>query len=271
VGDVVGRAGRYALSQSLRQVVIDHNVDVVIANVENSAAGSGLTSPLYEKLRRYGVNLMTLGDHIYKKREIYSVLAHAEDIVKPINLPEAAPGRNFAIHTTPNGDAVAVISVLGRLFMNMPSDSPFTALDGVLSILPKEVKIIVVDVHAEATSEKVALGWFLDGRVSCVYGTHTHIPTADERILHRGTAYITDLGMTGPYDSVIGRRKDRVMDTMRTGIPNPFDVAVGEPAMCGIIVRVDPLTGRAESIDRLRVNCEQAPEVGGRGDDPANG
>ena len=144
--------------------------------------------------------------------------------------------------------------------MNLVADSPFEALDGVLRQLPHDDQVIVVDVHAEFTSEKIALGWYLDGRVSCVFGTHTHVPTADETILPKGTAYITDLGMTGPYDSVLGRRKDRVVGTMRTGIPSPFDVATGDPRVCGILVRVDPQTGKAEHIERIRVDCPPEPE-----------
>lgn len=268
VGDVVGRAGRYALSQSLPRLVADYQVDCVIANVENTAAGSGLTAAFYDKLMRYGVHLMTMGDHIYKKREIYSVLNQKDNIVKPANLPDAAPGRHYAVYETQAGHKIAVISVLGRLFVNMPTDSPFAAVDGVLSVLPSDIKIIVVDVHAEATSEKVALGWYLDGRVSCVFGTHTHIPTADERLLHKGTAYVTDLGMTGPYDSVIGRRKDRVVETMRTSIPNAFDVAIGEPALCGVVVQVDPTTGRASSIQRVRIDCEPLNASASENDDP---
>ncbi len=260
LGDVVGRPGRYAVSQCLAGLVAEHHIDCVIANVENAAGGSGLTAMLYQKFVNYGVHLMTLGDHIYKRRDLFTTLERAGNIVKPINLPEAAPGKYFAVCETRSGHKVAVLSVLGQKFINLSCDSPFTALDGVLRVVPSDVKIIVVDVHAEATSEKVALGWFLDGRVSCVFGTHTHIPTADERILPQGTAYITDLGMTGPYDSVLGRRRDRVVETMRTGIPSPFDVADTDPSLCGILVHVDPATGRAEDIKRIRVECALRPE-----------
>ncbi len=261
IGDVVGRSGRFVLSRGIPAIVAEHNVDVVITNVENSAGGSGLTPTLYQKIQRYGVHLMTMGDHIYKKRDIIPTLEKQNNIVKPCNLPASAPGHRFAVHETEAGHRVAVVSVLGQLYMNMRGDSPFAALDHTLQSIPDDIKIIFVDVHAEATSEKVALGWYLDGRVSCVFGTHTHIQTADERLLHHGTAYITDLGMTGPYDSVLGRRKDRVVETMRTIIPSPFDVAVGEPAMCGILVRVDPSNGQAEHIERVRFTCEPPPET----------
>jgi metallophosphoesterase (TIGR00282 family) len=261
IGDVVGRAGRYVLSQGLPDLIALHQVDCVIANVENAAGGSGLTPQLYEKFTRYGVHLMTLGDHVYRKKDIIPVLERATNIVKPANLPAGAPGRNFAVHTTAAGHSVALLSVLGQLYMNVRADSPFATVDAVLASLPQHIRIIVVDVHAEATSEKVALGWHLDGRASFVFGTHTHIPTADERLLHRGTAYMTDLGMTGPYDSVLGRRKDRVVGTMRSGIPSAFDVAAGEPVLCGAVVRVDPATGRAEYIERVRYACEPPPSA----------
>ena len=260
IGDVVGRPGRYALSQALPTLVSDHHVDCVIVNVENAAGGSGLTPTLYEKFVKYGVHLMTMGDHVFKRREIFPLLEKATNLVRPINLPKPAPGKLWATYETPRGEQITVISVLGQRHMNLTSDSPFEAIDGVLRQLPCEDQVVVVDVHAEFTSEKIALGWYLDGRVSCVFGTHTHVPTADETILPKGTAYITDLGMTGPYDSVLGRRKDRVVGTMRTGIPSPFDVATGDPRVCGILVRVDARTGKAEHIERIRVDCPPEPE-----------
>ncbi|MCG3138425.1 MAG: 2',3'-cyclic-nucleotide 2'-phosphodiesterase [Phycisphaerae bacterium] len=259
IGDVVGRPGRHAISQLLPRLVDQYGIQCVIANVENAAAGSGLTPPLYEKFVRYGVHLMSLGDHIYKRREIYPTLEKNHNIVKPVNLPPAGPGRNYAIYQTAQGHRVALASVLGQLFMNVRPDSPFNTLDQVLGGLPRDLHAIVVDVHAEATSEKVALGWHLDGRVSCVFGTHTHIQTADEQILPQGTAYITDLGMTGPYDSVLGRRRDRVVETMRTGIPSHFDVATGWPRLCGVLVEIDPETHLARKITRLSLAADELP------------
>lgn len=256
VGDVVGRPGRFALSQSLPTLRAERGIDCVIANVENAAGGSGLTPALYEKMRRYGVDLMTLGDHIYRRREIIPVLEQAHDIIKPGNLPEEAPGKRIAYHETAGGHRIAIVSVLGQLFMNIRASCPFAALDRALGEIPSDVHIVVVDVHAEATSEKIALGWYLDGKVSCVFGTHTHVPTADERLLHQGTAFITDVGMSGPYDSVLGRRKDRVVGTMKTGIPSPFDVAIHEPALCGVLARICTRTGKAEHVERIRVDCE---------------
>jgi len=256
IGDVVGRPGRSVLSQSLPRLVKENDVQCVIANVENAAAGSGLTTVLYEKFIKYGVDVMTLGDHIYRKGEILPVLERSDVAVRPVNYPAESIGREFVVHRTPQGVGIAVISVMGRLFMRPPCDCPFHAIDRVLARVPQDVRIVVVDMHAEATSEKVAMGWHLDGRVSVVFGTHTHVPTADERVLEKGTAYITDVGMTGPYDSVLGRRKDRILKYLRTGLPAPFDVATDDARMCGVLVTVDTDTGRASSIERFRRDAE---------------
>ena len=226
-------------------------IDCVIANAENAAGGSGLTGAIYEKLHKYGVNLITLGDHIYRKRELISVLQNADDMVRPANLSAQAAGREYALYSTSAGPQVAVISLLGRMFMPQPSDNPFHAVERVLGKIPPDVKIIVVDVHAEATSEKIAMGWFLDGRVSVVFGTHTHVTTADETILPNGTAYITDLGMTGPHESVLGRSIDRVVKSLETQMPFPYSVATGDVRINGIVVTIDELTGRAGEIKRI--------------------
>jgi len=258
VGDVVGRPGRFVLSQALPTLVEQHKIHCVIANVENAAAGSGLTSQLYEKFKRYGVNLLTMGDHIYRKVEIVPTLEKGNDIVRPANFPPQSVGKTFAIYQTAPGPKVAVVSLLGRMYMRPPTDCPFRAVDHVLRQLPPDVNIVVVDMHAEVTSEKVAMGWHLDGRVSVVFGTHTHVQTADECILPGGTAYITDLGMTGPYDSILGRRKDRVLRHMLTTLPAPFDVATDDPRLCGILVSVEPNTGVATQIQRIRVDADKS-------------
>ncbi len=255
IGDVVGKPGRFVLSHALPKLVREHAIDCVIANVENIAGGSGLTAALYDKLCRYGVHLLTMGDHIYRRGEIIPVLARSDRIVRPANYPGEAVGREFAVTVCRRGPSVAVVSLLGRLFMRPIVDCPFHAVDRVLKALPPEVRIVVVDVHAEATSEKVALGWYLDGRVSVVVGTHTHVPTADERILPNGTAYITDLGMTGPYDSVLGRRTERVTRFLLTGMPEPFEVAQNDVRLCGILATVDSETGRASRIERVRMDA----------------
>lgn len=252
VGDVVGRPGRRVLAEGIPKIIESHQVDCVVVNAENTTDGSGLSAAMYEKIVGSGADLITLGDHAYRRRDIIPVLEQNKNIVKPANFPAGAPGKEFAIYETNSGQAVAVISVLGRLFMKTPANCPFATVDRVLAMLPDSVKIVVVDIHAEATSEKIAMGWHVDGRVSIVFGTHTHVPTADECIRPGGTAYITDVGMTGPYDSVLGRDKRRVVGTMVSGVPSPFDVATDDPRLCGILVGVDATTGKATEIERIR-------------------
>ncbi len=249
----MGQPGRRALRHGLEQVARSHAIDCAVVNVENAAGGSGLTEQLYKKFQNMGANLMTLGDHVYRRKEIIPILEKSDCAVRPANLPKDAPGREFAVYRTRSGHGVAVISILGRLYMKQPLDCPFRTVDRVLGLLPPDVKVVVVDVHAEATSEKIAMGWHLDGRASIVFGTHTHIPTADERVLPRGTAYITDLGMTGPYDSVLGRCTDRVLSAMISGVPISFDVATRDARMSGVIAEVDPRSGKAVSIERVHI------------------
>jgi metallophosphoesterase (TIGR00282 family) len=257
IGDVVGKPGRSALAHWIPRLVKERAVDCVIANVENAAAGSGLTELLYQKFLRYGVDAMTMGDHIYRKAEILPTLQKSDRIVRPANFPAESVGHEVVVVEARNGVKVAVASVIGRLFMKGPADCPFHAVDRILGKIPADVRIRVVDVHAEATSEKVAMGWHLDGRASVVYGTHTHVQTADERVLEGGTAYITDLGMSGPHDGVLGRKRDRVLKSLITGMPSPFDVCSGDVRMCGILVRVDADTGRARSIERIALSGPQ--------------
>ena len=254
IGDIVGAPGRRVLREALPVLIPERKIDCVIANAENVAGGSGLTAPLYEKIIRYGVDLVVLGDHIYRRRDIIPVLERADNIVRPANLSRQAPGKEYAICCTRSGHRVAVVSLLGRMFMKPTADCPFAAVDRVLAAIPKDIKIIVVDMHAEATSEKIAMGWHLDGRVSVLFGTHTHVTTADERILPKGTAYITDLGMTGPYDSVLGRVKERVLRTIVSGVPETLDVASEDVRMCGILACVDSATGRALKLGRICFN-----------------
>ncbi len=270
LGDVVGRPGRQVIHDRLPQLVREKKIDLVIANAENIAGGSGITSNLFHKLRSYGVDLCTLGDHAFRKNEIAATLASSERLLRPANMPASSPGKTHSIITSNLGIQVAVFAVMGRIFMNLPCDDPFAASDIVLSKVPSSVKVRVCDIHAEATSEKVALGHYLDGRVSFAFGTHTHIPTADAHVLSNGTAYISDIGMCGPYDSVLGRRKDRVLSYMTTAQPAPFDVATGDVKMCGAIAEIDETTGRAISIERIEVqgpNADQAYDS----DDKAGG
>jgi hypothetical protein len=261
IGDVVGSPGRRALAQELPALIAQHEIACTIVNGENVASGSGITPPLFEKLLKSGANLVTLGDHIYRRKEIIPVLETSERVVRPANLASGAPGREFAVYETAGGVRVAVISVLGRLFMRTMTDCPFRAVERVLGKIPQNVRVIIVDVHAEATSEKVAMGWHLDGRVSLMFGTHTHVPTADERILPGGTGYVTDLGMTGPYDSVLGRRKDAVLQSMVTGVPARFDVAEDDVRISGLIAEINAESGRCVGLERLNQRVQLSPGV----------
>jgi metallophosphoesterase (TIGR00282 family) len=253
LGDIVGSPGVNFLRRALPVLLAHEKLDLVIANAENAANGSGLTAKLYRRIREAGVDLVTLGDHIYKKQEIIPTLESDDRLCKPANFPPDAPGREFARAVARDGTPVAVLSVLGRTFMRAV-DCPFRAADRVLEALAGQVRVIVVDVHAEATADKYLLGHHLKGRVSAVLGTHTHVPTADEQILPGGTAFISDVGMTGPYDSILGRRVDRVLLTTVTFVPTAFDVAEGDPRLGGAIVDVDPATGQATAIRRIMLD-----------------
>ena len=255
IGDIVGRPGRRILADKLDSLIKEQNIDCVIANAENSAGGSGITSQIYEKLLKYGVNIITLGDHAYRKRDIIPVLETQADLIRPANISEHAAGRGFAVYKTSKGPVVGVVNLIGRVFMK-PADCPYTAIDKILPQIQKKCDIVVVDFHAEATSEKIAMGYYLDGKVSCVYGTHTHVVTADERILPNGTAYITDVGMTACHDSVLGRKKENVIKSLRTQMPFPFEIAIGDARLNAVLVTVDSNTKHAERIERIRVDAK---------------
>jgi metallophosphoesterase (TIGR00282 family) len=248
LGDIVGEPGRKIIKRALPGLRARFNIDLVIANAENSAGGSGMDPRCYSQLIAAGVDAITMGDHIYKKREIYSLFEKGEPICKPANFPPEAPGPDHLIVSAADGTKVAIISLLGRMFMR-PVDCPFHAVDRVLDDIGKQAKVILVDIHAEATSDKQCVLRHLIGRVSAVVGTHTHVPTADASVYPPGTAYITDVGMTGPYDSVIGRRFDRVLHATTTFEPKPFDVATGDPRISGALIEVDPESGRASAIE----------------------
>jgi hypothetical protein len=270
LGDIVGRPGRQVVHQKLPALVRERAVDLVVANAENIAGGSGITANLFNKIRSYGVDVVTLGDHIYRKADIVPTLQTSERIVRPANLAASAAGRRFSVVTTNSGVPVAVFCLLGRIYMNLPVDDPFAAADRVLAELPASVRVCVCEMHAEATSEKVGMGHWLDGRCSVVVGTHTHVPTADARILPGGSAVITDLGMCGPYDSILGRRKDRVLKHMTTNMPHMYEVATHDVRLCGALAEIDPETGRAQNIERIEIrgeNAEQAYDA----DDKATG
>lgn len=259
IGDIVGRPGKYAVAQLLPRLIREREIHCVIANAENVVGGSGLSPQAFRKLLHQGVDCVTLGDHIYRRREIIPVLTSSEQIVRPANFPREAPGREFAVVGARNAVPVGVISLVGRTYMNVRADCPFHAVDRALATLPEDVRVIVVDVHAEATAEKVAIGWHLDGRVSAVVGTHTHVQTADERVLPRGTAYITDVGMTGPHESVLGRDRFAVIQSLITGVPHPYNVADQDVRLCGVLVDVDPASGRAREIARVVERCKAPP------------
>jgi metallophosphoesterase (TIGR00282 family) len=250
LGDIVGPPGVTFLKRALKPFVAAENVDLVIANAENASSGLGMTPGAYRQIREAGVDLITMGDHIYKKQDIIDVMAKGEPICKPANYPPEAPGRDYVIGNARDGTPVAAFCLLGRTFLR-PVDCPFRAADRVLAELANKARIIIVDMHAEATGDKYLMGHHLKGRASAVLGTHTHVPTADEQILPGGTAFISDVGMTGPYDSVLGRRVDRVLSTTVTFVPSAFDVATGDPRMAGAIVDVDAATGRATAIRRV--------------------
>jgi len=259
VGDVVGKPGRLALAEALPKLVAQHSVDLIIVNAENVAGGSGITPQLYQKIMALGVDVITLGDHTFRKREIYPVLDSTDRMIRPVNFPPNSPGKGFTVVKTKSGVPVAVMNLMGRMNMNQQVDEPFGAFDAMLAKLPADVKVKVLDFHAEVSSEKIAMGWHVDGRISLIYGTHTHTPTADARVLPGGTAFVSDLGMTGPYDSVLGRRKDRVLKYLTTAMPQFFEVATGDPRVCGIVATIDELGGQALSIERIDMKTtEQA-------------
>jgi metallophosphoesterase (TIGR00282 family) len=257
IGDVVGRPGRYIVAKMLPHLIRRYEVDCVIANVENAAGGSGLTPQLYKKFLHYGVDLMTLGDHAFRRMEIAPVLDSSDRIVRPANFPSQAPGKEFIVFQTDRGPRVALIAVLGRMFMKPTLGCPYATVDRLLAQIDKDADVVVVEMHAETTSEKIAMGWHLDGRVSLVFGTHTHVQTADECVLPQGTGYITDLGMTGPHDSVLGRSKERVLRSLITAVPTPFTVADGDPRLSGILAVVDAANGRAVSVERVMIQDEE--------------
>ena len=264
IGDVVGPPGRGVLSDHLEELIAERSIELVVCNAENVAGGSGLTPQIFNKLLRYGVDVVTLGDHCFRKQEIIPTMRESDRVVRPANLLPKAAGKRWTVVPTKSGrHRVAVTVALGQMFMKQ-TDSPFTAVDSVLNEVPSDVIMRVMDFHAEASSEKIAMGWYLDGRMSLIFGTHTHIPTADARILPKGTGYISDVGMTGPYDGVLGRKKERVLQYMTTSMPARFDVAQGDPRLCGVLAAVNPASGRTESIERIEVRGRTEKAESGR-------
>ncbi|MBN2096898.1 MAG: TIGR00282 family metallophosphoesterase [Candidatus Omnitrophica bacterium] len=251
IGDIVGKPGREAIRVLLPKLVKQHKIALALANAENAAGGSGLTPELAQDLFSYGLDLLTSGDHIWKRREIMDILGTETRVLRPMNYPLDTPGTGYGLVRAKNGIDVGVINLEGRVFMST-LDCPFQCARQAVEKLKQKTKIILVDIHAEATSEKVALGWFLDGTVSAVVGTHTHVQTADEKILPQGSAYITDLGMTGPYDSVIGRKKEQILARFLTQMPVRFEMALEDVQLHGVIIDIDEQTGKARSIQRIQ-------------------
>lgn len=251
VGDVVGKVGRRLLLGQLRRVQSEVGADFTVVNVENAAGGFGVTGAVWEELRRLPVDVFTSGNHIWDKKETMPLLDAEPRLLRPANYPAGNPGRGWCVVSSAAGIPVAVINLQGLVFMTA-IDNPFAAADRILEEIGSQARVVVVDMHAEASSEKQALAWYLDGRVSVVVGTHTHVPTADERLLPKGTATITDCGMTGPYGGIIGFQPKTVLERFLYATPRALEPARGEGTLCGVVVDVDETSGRARSIRRIR-------------------
>jgi len=251
IGDVVGKPGRQILRESLRQLKAQHEAEFVVANVENAADGAGVVPKVGDEILSAGVDVMTSGNHIYDKKEVIAYIENQPRLLRPANYAAETPGRGLWMGSTDAGTPVAVVNVQGRIFMP-PTDCPFRTADRLLAEISGRARVIIIDHHAEATSEKQAMGRYLDGRVSVVVGTHTHVQTADEQIFAGGTAYITDLGMTGPYDSIIGVQSHLVINRFLRGMPTRFVTATEDAKLCGVVVEIDERTGKSLSIERLQ-------------------
>ena len=254
IGDIVGRPGRDLLRHGLAAIAAHHNIDLVIANVEHAAAGHGITPDIAKDLFEYGVQVMTGGNHTWDKKEIIPFMAKEPRMIRPANYPEGAPGFGRHVARADNGVLVGVVNIMGRVFMTALDDPFKIVLAPIDEVRAAGAQLVFVDFHAEATSEKVAMGWHLDGRATAVVGTHTHVQTADDRVLPKGTAYITDVGMTGPHDSVIGVDRIAIVHRLLTALPQRFETATENPRINAVVVQADETTGRATSITRLNLS-----------------
>jgi 2',3'-cyclic-nucleotide 2'-phosphodiesterase len=257
IGDIVGSPGRMAVRELLPSLISKKKIDFVIANCENVAAGFGVTQKVVEELYKCNIDVLTSGNHIWNKREVLDFIGDYERLLRPANYPSTTPGKGSVLIPLRTGEYVGVLNLAGRIFMQ-PIDCPFVTAKNKIAELREKTKIIIVDMHAEATSEKKALGWYLDGEVSAVLGTHTHVQTADEEILPHGTAYISDAGMTGPFDSVIGIRKEAIIERFLTQMPNKFELAKDDIRMQGVILNIDAESGKANSIERISVKLKDS-------------
>jgi metallophosphoesterase (TIGR00282 family) len=262
IGDLVGKPGRELLRKGLRRLVDHYGVEFVIANVENSAAGFGITKDIGDTIVEWGVDVMTSGNHIWDKKEVLDYIPRQPKLLRPANFPAGVPGRGSYVGRTRTGEPVGVINLMGRIFM-APLDDPFAAALREIEAIRAKARIIIVDFHGEATSEKVAMGWHLDGRVTAVFGTHTHVQTADERLLPKGTACLTDVGMTGPHDSIIGVTVEAALSRFLTGMPARFESATGPGRLNAVIVTADPLNGKATAIERLNLSAQDVEAYAG--------
>ncbi len=252
IGDIVGSPGRQIVQDRLADLVEQRSIDLVIANGENSASGFGITPRIAQELLQTGIEVLTGGNHSWDRKEVMEFMPHEPRLLRPANFPDGNPGKGLYIGTAKNGSKYAVLNLQGRVFL--PAiDDPFKKADAELAKVPADVSFILVDIHAETTSEKISFGWYLDGRVTAVVGTHTHVPTADESVLPRGTAYITDVGMTGPHDGVIGMDRNAILKKFLDGLPSRFEVATGDIQMNAVIIETDDLGPRNES-GRLRAS-----------------
>ncbi len=260
IGDVVGSPGRGIMKRALPHVFREHDVDYCIANVENAAGGFGVTKDVCDEIRNLGVDCMTSGNHIWDKKEILPWIAQMPELLRPANYPPAQPGRGSHVgRGKDSGVPVATLNLSGRVFMNGAMDDPFRVGLAEVERLRREAKIVIVDMHGEATSEKMAIAYYLDGMVTAVVGTHTHVPTCDQRVLPKGTGYCSDIGMTGPYDSVIGVEKEPIIQRFLTGMPTRFETAKGDPRLAAVVIGADPRSGRAVSIERLLLSENDLP------------
>jgi hypothetical protein len=253
VGDIFGKPGREIARRAIPALLHRDAIDFVIANVENAAAGFGITGDLADALLSYGVDVMTTGNHVWDKKEVLDYIPRQPKLLRPANFPSGTPGRGSYVGRTRTGEPIGVLNLMGRVFMT-PLDDPFALALREVELMRAKARVLFVDFHAEATSEKVAMGWHLDGRVTAVAGTHTHVQTADDRLLPKGTAYITDAGMTGPHDSIIGVTVEAALGRFVTGMPSKFEAAAGGARLNAVIVTADPATGKARGIERLNLS-----------------
>jgi metallophosphoesterase (TIGR00282 family) len=256
VGDVVARPGRQVLIDHLEMIQSRYMIDFTVVNIENAAGGFGITEKILNEFHKLPIDVMTSGNHIWDKKEALEFIPNHPDLLRPHNYPPDTPGSGWFVKNTQSGLRVGVLNVMGQAFMHPVLDSPFACVDQLLESSSGEIDVLLVDFHAETTSEKIAMGWHLDGRAAAVVGTHTHVPTADERVLPAGTAYVTDLGMTGCYDSVIGSSTEAVLKRMVHKVQARLEPAIGSASLCGAVISVDETTGLANSIERIRVEQE---------------